>query len=126
MRSFMFLILAIACFVLSENAAARAQKLPTASEITEIFLSYSGGHFAASSGFKIVLRKDGTATYSGAKNSSREGDYAGAFDKSQFTKLAKFIVVRDYFSLDDSYVKDVNDAGLTTTRVVYAGGEKND
>lgn len=112
MRSFI-LFLAIACFVFNENSMAHAQS-PTASEIKEISLSYGGSHFAASSGFKLVLRKDGTATYSGAKNSSREGNFVGTFDKSQFMRLAKFIVAHDYFSLDDSYVKNVADGGTTT------------
>lgn len=124
MRSLMFLLAAIACFVLCEASAARAQKLPTAAEITEISLSYSGGHFVALSGFTIVLRKDGTAIFSGAKNSSREGDFVGAFDKREFAKLAKFIVAQGFFSLEDSYVKDIADGGATTTRIAYAGGEK--
>ncbi|MGI8554789.1 MAG: DUF6438 domain-containing protein [Pyrinomonadaceae bacterium] len=123
MRKFIFLFLAVACFVSVENTAAHAQS-PTAAEITEISLSYSGSHFAAASGFTIVLRKDGTTTYSGAKGSSREGDYVGTFDKREFTKLAKFIVAQDFFSLKDNYLENVQDGGTTRTRVVFAGGEK--
>ncbi len=123
MLNFIFLVLTVASFVAAENSMAMAQS-PTASKITEISLSYSGSHFAALSGFTIVLRKNGTADYSGAKKSSREGDYVGTFDKREFIKLAKFIVAHDYFLLDDNYIENVQDGGTTTTRDVYAGGEK--
>ena len=85
MRSLIFLFLAITLLIAFQNSTARAQ-VPKVSEITEISLSYSGSHFAASSGFTIVLRKDGTATFSGAKNSSRAGDYVGTFNRGSDSK----------------------------------------
>ncbi|MEP6902382.1 MAG: DUF6438 domain-containing protein [Actinomycetota bacterium] len=119
--------LTIALFVSTEAAAAVAQKRsspPEAAEITEISLSYAGSHFAASSGFTLILRKDGTAAFEGAKNSSREGDFVGTFDKKEFAKLAKFIVAQEFFALENDYIENIQDGGMTTTRVCFAGGEK--
>lgn len=95
------------------------------SAITEITLRDSGG-FCFDCTREIVLRSDGTATYSGGNNvrSGRKGDYQGSFDKRSFTKLARFLINRRFFSLKDRYAKDVTDSGTITTTIAYKGGSK--
>ncbi len=97
----------------------------TAAEITEISLQDDGG-FGFERGDKIKFFSDGSAEYFGGKNSyGLKGKYRGQIKKSEFVKLANFIVKEGFFKFKDLYETQANDAATITTTVIYKGGQKS-
>ncbi|MBA3247605.1 MAG: DUF6438 domain-containing protein [Pyrinomonadaceae bacterium] len=92
-------------------------------QISEITLERSGS-WGIRSGYKIVLRKDGTAEYAGDIHAKRKGKYHGEISKEQFEQLTKVIIENDYFSLGDKYRAPVTDTDTVTTSIVYSEGRK--
>lgn len=94
-----------------------------AKEFSEIFLEQSGS-FGVPSGFKILLRKDGTASYSGDAAAKRKGNYHGQINKQQFDSLVELLKEKDFLSFEEKYDSRMKDAPTFTIRVVYSTGTK--
>ncbi|HEY9284798.1 MAG TPA: DUF6438 domain-containing protein [Pyrinomonadaceae bacterium] len=92
-------------------------------QISEITLERSGS-WGIRSGYKVVLRKDGTAEYVGDIHAQRKGRYRGQISNEQFEQLVKVIIENDYFSLKGKYRAMVADSDTITTSVAYSGGRK--
>src|SRR6185436_13180859 len=71
-------------------------------QISEITLERSGS-WGMKSGYKAVLRKDGTAEYLGDIHAKRKGKYRGNLSTDQFQRLTRLITTNDFFSLEDKY-----------------------
>jgi hypothetical protein len=74
-------------------------------------------------GYKVVFRKDGTASYSGDASAVRPGEHRGEITAEQFERLVKLINDTGFFSLEEPDQKCTTGEVRTTT-VVYAGGSK--
>ena len=121
MKIFFPILILTLSSVFASVVSTRAQ---TAADISEISLKNSGG-FDYDRGTKVSFLSDGTAEYSGGKNSYfLQGKYQGRIGKYKFAKLANLIVERGFFSFKDRYEKQANDAAAVTTTVVYKGGQK--
>lgn len=92
-------------------------------QISEVTLERSGS-WGIRSGYRVVLRENGTAEYAGDIHAKREGKYRGAISKDLFESLTKVIIENDYFSLKDKYHAPVTDTDTVTTSIVYSGGRK--
>jgi hypothetical protein len=76
--------------------------------------------------YKVVLRKDGTAIYTGIKYVPRMGEYRGksyAYDY-YFATLAKFIESQGYFDLKDNYSSSWTDQDTAITSVIDGAKRK--
>ena len=119
----------IPLLLLAVIVAASCSSAPTSSladdrhQISEITLERSGS-WGMKSGYKAVLRKDGTAEYLGDIHAKRKGKYRGNLSTDQFQQLSKLITANDFFSLEDKYRAPVTDTDTVTTSVVYSGGRK--
>src|SRR6185436_987486 len=121
--------LSTSLILLSVIVAASCSSAPTSSlaedkhQISEITLERSGS-WGMESGYKAVLRKDGTAEYLGDIHAKRKGKYRGNLSTDQFQQLSKLITTNDFFSLEDKYRARITDTDTVTTIIVYSGGRK--
>jgi hypothetical protein len=92
-------------------------------QISEINFERSGS-FGVPSGYKVVLRKDGTAIYDGESSAKRKGKYYGKVDSKQFEEIAKLIAEQNFFSLEDRINSGWTDAYSITISVLHKGGRK--
>lgn len=88
-------------------------------------------------GFKITLRRDGTALFTGKANVKLIGDFQGTISSAEFEKLLSFLVARKYDRIHEDPVNRDQispafgsarfpwDRGspYMITRVVYEGGK---
>jgi len=74
-------------------------------------------------GYKVVFRKDGTASYTGDVHAARPGEHRGQITAEQFERLVKSIKDSGFFSQEEPDQR-CTDAEVRTTTVVYAGGSK--
>jgi hypothetical protein len=103
-------------------AAACSRESPEMSRIEEVAFEQSGSG-GARYGYKVVFRKDGTASYTGDISAARPGEHRGEITADQFERLVKLINDTGFFSQDDPDQKCTN-AEVRTTTVIYAGGSK--
>lgn len=94
-------------------------------QITEISLERQEC-FGTCPVYKVVLRKDGTATYTGVKFVPRMGEYRGKVYAYEyyFITLAKLIRSQGYFDLKDNYSSGWTDQDTVITSVVERGRRK--
>jgi len=111
------LLLALALAVVTCSREA-----PEVSRIEEVAFEQSGSG-GARYGYKVVFRKDGTASYSGDVSAARPGEQRGQITAEQFEHLVKLIKESEFFSQEELNQK-CGDAEVRTTTVVYAGGSK--
>ena len=123
MHPFTILLLLLAASGVGCSPIQPADSAQDKYQITEISLERSGS-WGMRSGYKVVLRKDGTAEYTGDVAAARRGKYHGKISGKQFEQLAKIIVGNDYFSLEDKYRATVTDTDTVITSVAYKGGRK--
>lgn len=67
--------------------------------------------------YKVVLRKDGTASYVGTDHAERKGRYHASNIDYYFIQLSKLIENNRYLSLQDSYGPEGKDEGIVITSV---------
>lgn len=121
--------LKISLLLLAVLVAVRCSPTPKSSlaedryQISEITLERSGS-WGIKSGYKVVLRKDGSAKYTGDVDAKRKGNYQGEVSKDRFEQLGSLIIASDFFSLADEYHALVKDDDTVTTSVEYSGGRK--
>ena len=99
-----------------------SREAPEMSRIEEVAFEQSGS-WGARYGYKVVFRKDGTASYSGDVSAARPGEQRGQITAEQFERLVKLIEDTGFFSQEEPDQKCAN-AEVRTTTVVYAGGSK--
>jgi hypothetical protein len=75
----------------------------TAEEISEITLQMTPGT-GGGMDFKVVLRRDGTASYKGGNSQKLKGKFKGTISEEEFGELAKFISDRNFFSIKNSII----------------------
>jgi len=68
--------------------------------------------------YKVVLRKDGTASYEGTEHAERKGKYHADNLGYYFSKLSKLIDSSKYFSLQDAYGPGGKDEAVVITSVM--------
>ena len=128
-RNVIVLILPIALVLtLSMSIAGQA-----ADDISEITLQMTPGS-SGGMDLKVVLRRDGTASYKGGNSQKLHGKFKGAVSVELFGQLAKFISDRSFFSIRNSFISTgafpssigaptVTPAIVSTT--VVAAGKRN-
>jgi len=89
-------------------------------------------------GFKITLRRDGTALFKGEANVKLIGDFQGTISSAEFEKLLSFLVARKYDRIPEDPVNrdQITPAAGTAkftwdrgapymiTSVIYEGGKR--
>ena len=73
---------------------------------------------------KVVLRRDGTATYIGRRFVERMGTHEGKFAKGDFERLAKLMQSMDFFGMEDRYDRPITDHPSVITTAVRGGETK--
>src|SRR5215207_3200840 len=117
------LILKTALLLATALAAVTcSREAPEMSRIEEVAFEQSGS-WGTRYGYKVVFRKDGTASYSGDVSATRPGEQRGQITAEQFERLVKLIKESEFFSQEEPDQK-CTDAEVRTTTVVYAGGSK--
>jgi hypothetical protein len=102
--------------------AACSRESPEMSRIEEVAFEQSGGG-GVRYGYKVVFRKDGTASYTGDFSAARPGERRGEITAEQFERLVKLIKDTGFFSLEEP-AQRCTDVEVRTITVVYAGGSK--
>jgi hypothetical protein len=79
--------------------------------------------------YKVILRRDGSATYIGKENVPRIGEYKSQVFPYQplgaeFIQLAKLIASQGFLKMNDRYTVLVTDADTVITSVVLNGKRK--
>ncbi len=79
--------------------------------------------------YKVILRRDGSATYIGKENAPRIGEYKSQVVPYQplgaeFIRLAKLIASQGFVKMNDRYTEPVADAETVITSVVHNGKRK--
>lgn len=97
-----------------DEAAARA--------ITEISVEHTPC-FGPCPVYKVILRRDGTATWIGQKNTDKIGTYTA--DIYGFDRLARAVQSRGFFRLRSHYDANFTDAASVITTVVQNGRRKD-
>ena len=120
-RPMLFLKMAV-LLALTLAVATCSREAPEVSRIEEVAFEQSGSG-GARYGYKVVFRKDGTASYSGDVSAARAGEHRGEITAEQFERLVKLIKETEFFSQEEPDQKCA-DAEVRTTTVVYAGGSK--
>ena len=79
--------------------------------------------------YKVILRRDGTATYIGKENVPRIGEYKSQVIPYQplgaeFIRLAKLIASQGFLKMNDQYTASITDAETVITSIVHNGKRK--
>ena len=109
--------------VLGATTVGRADEPEQARGITEISLRRTMCYGPCPVD-QVVLRSDGTATYTGTSDVARLGTYEGKFSRWQFKRLAELLESRDFFKMRGRYLEPVPDQASVITRAVRGGKEK--
>ncbi|HEX3143044.1 MAG TPA: DUF6438 domain-containing protein [Pyrinomonadaceae bacterium] len=111
-------VIAIGCSPGRSQAPGTSQSSgPQTSQLSEITYERIFGCEGPCPLYKVVLRKDGTASYVGSEHAERKGNYHAANIDSYFNQLSKLIDREKYFSLQDSYGPRGEDEGVAITSV---------
>jgi hypothetical protein len=95
---------------------------PEEEAITEISLERTGC-FGSCPIYKVILRKDGTATYIGKRFVSRLGTYHGKVEYG-FLALAELVYRQGFFNLKERYAAPYTDLSTAIVSVVRHGKRK--
>lgn len=74
--------------------------------------------------YKVVLRKDGTASYIGLRYAERKGNYRSSYNEYYFTQIAKLISRNEYLNFKEQYGPSAEDEGYIITSVAYGDQRK--
>ena len=119
----LLILLSIVASVLSCSSVPRSQVVEDKFEISEVSLERSGS-WGLRSGYRVVLRRNGSAEYAGEVDAKRKGKFHGTVSQAQFDQLTNSLIENSYFSLADKYHALVTDTDTVTTIVVFKGGRK--
>lgn len=79
--------------------------------------------------YKVILRRDGSATYIGKENVSRIGEYRSQVYPYQplgaeFIRLARLVASQGYLKMNDHYTALTTDSDTVITSIVHNGKRK--
>lgn len=79
--------------------------------------------------YKVILRRDGSATYIGKENVPRIGEYKSQVSPYQplgaeFIQLAQLIASQGFLKMNDRYTLLIKDADTVITSIVHNGKRK--
>lgn len=118
------LIAAISLSAVQKTEPQQGQPQKTQPRIDEILLEGLQGskdYEPFGPGFKIILRRDGTALFSGQAKVKLIGDFQGTISTAEFEQLVSFLVARNYERIpEDLYLAIENDqvAGCIALRKI--------
>lgn len=119
-KSWWFTGLAV-CAVLALLLAQQRRSVAAADAITEITVEHTACHGFCPV-YKLILRRDGTATCIGVQHTDRIGRYKAEI--GPFDRLARAVEARGFFGLRDTYQRRVTDQAHVITSVVRGGRRK--
>lgn len=103
--------------------AAPGAPAPPVQRITEISLERTPC-FGSCPVDKVVLRADGTATYTGTRFVERLGEFQGTFSPRDFQRLAGLLTSQRFFNLRNRYAAPATDLPSRITTAVRNGARK--
>lgn len=106
-----------------QSKGPKSASLPI-EEISEITYERVFGCDGECPMYKIILRKDGTASYVGTAHAERKGSYKSSYNEYYFTQIAKLMAKNEYLNFKDQYGPTGWDQGYMVTSVAYAGQRK--
>ena len=106
-----------------EPKPLRDARLPV-EEISEITYERIFGCDGECPMYKVVLRKDGTATYTGTSYAERRGKYESRYNEYYFKQIAELMAKNGYLNLKEQYGPKATDQGYIVTSVAYANQRK--
>ena len=115
--------LAMFLLALGTTVSGRADGPPPADPITEISLERTLC-FGSCPADKVVLRSDGTATYTGKNYVERIGTYEGRMRQEDYAKLAELMEARKFFEMQGRYLAAVTDHPSVITSATRGGKTK--
>lgn len=124
------LLAAIALALVLSCSHAREEmkgpKTPTLpiEQISEITYERIFGCLGECPMYKVVLRKDGTASYIGLRYAERKGNYRSSYNEYYFTQIAKLISRNEYLNFKEQYGPSATDEGYIITSVAYGDQRK--
>ena len=74
--------------------------------------------------YKVILRKDGTASYVGTSYAERKGKYTSRYNEYYFTQIAELMARNEYLNFKEQYGPTATDQGYMVTGVAYADQRK--
>jgi hypothetical protein len=105
---------------IAPHAEAQGQSGVPVSTITAI--SVERGCFGCATGSILVVRRDGTATYTitgNARQGTEDKSSTGRVRVEEFEKLARFLVAQGFFEMKEQYDDPkIRDGAWTTTSVL--------
>ena len=96
---------------------AAPPQTPGQTGISEVHLERGGCHGSCPVD-RVILRRDGTASYIGKMYVDRIGQYKGVFNPKDFYRLSAFVQGQGFFALEDQYNPRIEDANERTTTVI--------
>jgi hypothetical protein len=124
------LLAAIALALVLSCSHAREEmkgpKTPTLSieQVSEITYERIFGCLGECPMYKVVLRKDGTASYIGLRYAERKGNYRSSYNEYYFTQIAKLMSRNEYLNFKEQYGPSATDEGYIITGVAYGDQRK--
>lgn len=121
-------VMALALFLNCSHAREESKVPKSASlpieEINEITYERVFGCLGECPMYKVVLRKDGTASYLGTLHAERKGNYKSRYNEYYFTQIAKLMARNEYLNFKEQYGPTGTDEGYMVTSVAYGDKRK--
>lgn len=80
--------------------------------------------FGTCPAYVVILKSDGTFSYTGEENVRRKGTHTGKFSEWSFNQLAEYLVDIGYMDLESNYEVPVTDLPTAYTTAVINGKRK--
>lgn len=93
-------------------------------EITEVGMERSGGLFVQGSVYTVIIKSDGSFSYTGDKNSRHPGSHTGHIATRDLPSLFQYVREIDFFALDDRYAVMATDQDQVFVMAAKAGERK--
>lgn len=93
-------------------------------EITEVGLERVGTIFTGSEVYTVIIKFDGSFSYTGGKNSKHPGSHTGHIATNEISPLFQYVREIDFFSLDDAYAVGATDQDQVYIMAAKAGERK--
>jgi hypothetical protein len=112
-------VLSLMAFGLNVVLAFQKGSRESASDsITEITFEYQAGCWGDGLAYKVILRKDGTATYNGVGFMRLKGKYIGEIKEDDFQRLADLLADYGFFEMEELYGNEIRHLrGITISAV---------
>ena len=115
--------LALSSFGPTDSPSPAASPVPAVNEIT-----HERNCFGCPTGSILVLKRDGTATYTvtgNARQGTADRTSTGRIGREEFDSLARLLVARGFFAMQDEYADpQLRDGEWSSVTAVRGGVEK--